>query len=97
MILALLVGALLGRMLRLTGKEILTGSIVFAVRNVSLALAIAVTLLNRVEYAVFAVVYFLTEVPLLLAFVWAARRWQDRKAAEHARPRPNGATISQDS
>ena len=49
-------------------------------RNVSLAMAIAVTLLNRVEYAVFAVVYFLTEVPLLLAFVAAARCRQGAQA-----------------
>jgi ACR3 family arsenite efflux pump ArsB len=42
-------------------------------------MAIAVTLLNRVEYAVFAVVYFLTEVPLLLAVVAGYRRWTERK------------------
>ena len=30
-------------------------------------MAIAITLLNRIEYAVFAAVYFLSEVPLLLA------------------------------
>jgi ACR3 family arsenite efflux pump ArsB len=35
----------------------------FAVGNVTLASAVAITLLNRIEYAVFAVVYFLTEVP----------------------------------
>jgi hypothetical protein len=35
---------------------------IFAVRNVALASAIAITLLNRVDYAVFAAVYFLVEV-----------------------------------
>ena len=33
------------------------------------------TLLNRVDFAVFAVVYFRTEVPLLLGVVGAYRRW----------------------
>jgi ACR3 family arsenite efflux pump ArsB len=40
-----------------------TFGIGFAVRNVTLASAVAITLLNRIEYAVCAVVYFLTEVP----------------------------------
>ena len=44
----------------------ITVGIVVAARNVSLATAIAVTLLDRIEFAVFAAVYFLTEVPLLL-------------------------------
>ncbi len=46
-----------------------TVGVLFAVRNVALASAVAITLLNRIEYAVFAVVYFLTEVPLLLGVV----------------------------
>ena len=33
------------------------------------------TPLNRIEYAVFAVVYFLTEVPLLLGLVAVYRTW----------------------
>jgi hypothetical protein len=33
------------------------------------------TLLNRLEFAVFAVIYFLTEVPLLLGAVGVYRRW----------------------
>lgn len=38
-------------------------------RHVALASAVAVTQLNRIEYAVFAVVYFLVEVPRLLGAV----------------------------
>lgn len=76
MALALLAGVMIGRLLRLPTADILTNGILFSVRNVGLAMAIAVTLLHRVEYAVFAVVYFLTEVPLLLAFVAAVRRRQ---------------------
>jgi hypothetical protein len=50
-------------------------AIVFAVRNVALATAIAVTILNRIEFAEVALVYFLAEVPLLLAAAGAHRRW----------------------
>jgi ACR3 family arsenite efflux pump ArsB len=67
--LALLVGLAFGRLLRLPKEDSVTVGILFAVRNVALASAIAITLLNRIEYAVFAVVYFLTEVPLLLGVV----------------------------
>ena len=41
----------------------------FATRNVAVATAIAVTILGRVEFAVFATTYFLTELPLMLAAV----------------------------
>ncbi len=47
----------------------LTFAVLFSVRNVGLAMAVAVTVLGRTEYAAFAVVYFLTEVPLLLGVV----------------------------
>jgi hypothetical protein len=39
-------------------------------------MSIAVTLLSRIDYAVFAVGYFLTEVPLLLGTVAVYRRWR---------------------
>jgi ACR3 family arsenite efflux pump ArsB len=80
--LALLAGAVIGRMLCLPMDDILTSGVVYSVRNVGLAMAIAVTLLNRVEYAVFAVVYFLTEVPLLLGVVAGYRCWTERKKPE---------------
>ena len=67
--LALLVGLALARFLRLSKEDSVTVGIGFAVRNVALASAVAITLLKHVEYAVFAVVYFLTEVPLLLGVV----------------------------
>ncbi len=72
--LAWLAGLAFARLLRLTGGDRLTVSASFAVRNVALASAIAVTLLNRIEYAVFAVIYFLAEVPVLLAVVAIHRR-----------------------
>jgi bile acid:Na+ symporter, BASS family len=73
MVVAMLSGLALGRILRLTPSNGLTVGIVFAVRNVGLATAIAVTLLNRIEYAVFAAVYFISEVPLLLSTVTVFR------------------------
>ncbi|MFO0821786.1 MAG: bile acid:sodium symporter [Gemmataceae bacterium] len=39
---------------------------VFAVRNVGVATAVAVTVLGRAEFAVFATAYFLTQVPILI-------------------------------
>jgi bile acid:Na+ symporter, BASS family len=75
--LALVGGLAVGRLWRLDRQDGLTLGIGFAVRNVALALAIAISLLNRVEYATFAGVYFLTEIPLLLAVV-AAYRWRRR-------------------
>jgi BASS family bile acid:Na+ symporter len=50
-----------------------TVGMVFVVRNVGIATAIAVTALGRVEFAVFATAYFLAQVPLLLAVVLVFR------------------------
>ena len=47
----------------------------FATRNVAIATAIAVTLLQRVDFAVFATTYFLVELPLMLAAV-VLFRWR---------------------
>jgi len=51
-----------------------TVGMVFVVRNVGIATAIAVTALSRVEFAVFATAYFLAQVPILLAAVLVFRR-----------------------
>jgi bile acid:Na+ symporter, BASS family len=72
---AFLTGLALALGLRLSARDGVTVAILLAVRNVALASAIAVTLLNRLEFAVFAVIYFLTEVPLLLGAVGVYRRW----------------------
>ena len=45
----------------------------FATRNVAVAIAIAVTLLHRAEFATFATTYLLTETPLLLLAVYGFR------------------------
>ena len=80
---ALLAGLTFGRLLRLSNEDTVTVGIGFAVRNVGLASAIAITLLNRIEYAVFAVLYFLTEVPLLLGAVGVSRLFR-APAVPHA-------------
>ena len=46
----------------------------FATRNMAVATAIAVTLVGRVEFAVFATTYFLTEIPLMLCAIVVYRR-----------------------
>ena len=46
----------------------------FGARNVAIAMAIAVTLLGRIEFARFAVTYSLTEIPLMLAAIALVRR-----------------------
>jgi BASS family bile acid:Na+ symporter len=72
---AMCCGLLSGFLLRLNSDDRFTVGVIFAVRNVGLAMAIAVTLLNRNEYALFAAVYFLVEVPLLLAAVAMHRKF----------------------
>jgi BASS family bile acid:Na+ symporter len=52
-----------------------TLAVEFATRNVAIATAVAVTLLHRVDFAVFATTYFLVELPLMLAAV-AVFRWR---------------------
>jgi BASS family bile acid:Na+ symporter len=46
----------------------------FGTRNLGVAMAIAVTLLGRVEFARFAYTYFLAEIPLMLAAIALFRR-----------------------
>ncbi len=46
---------------------------VSVVRNVGTATAIAVTVLGRVEFAVFATAYFLAQAPILLGAVLVFR------------------------
>jgi BASS family bile acid:Na+ symporter len=46
----------------------------FATRNMAVATAIALTLAGRVEFALFATTYFLTEIPLMLGAIVVYRR-----------------------
>ncbi len=78
MTLAMAAGWVMSALMGLERTERMTFAVVFAVRNVALASAVAVTLLGRVDYAAFGVVYFLTEVPLLLGVVAIYRRRRAR-------------------
>jgi BASS family bile acid:Na+ symporter len=48
----------------------------FGARNIAIAMTIAVTVLGRVAFAQFAVIYALTEIPLMLAAIALFRRHQ---------------------
>jgi bile acid:Na+ symporter, BASS family len=67
------IGWTVSRVLRMDQANSVALVISFAVRNVGLATAIAITLMNRIEYAVFSTVYFLSEVVLVLGAVAALR------------------------
>jgi BASS family bile acid:Na+ symporter len=55
-------------------RDRFTVTVEFGTRNLGVAMAVAVTLLGRVEFARFAYTYFLTEIPLaLLAIAWFRR------------------------
>ena len=73
-VLAMGCGLGLGSLFRLKGPDLFTATVIFAVRNVGLAMAVSISLLNRVEYAVFATVYFITEIPVLLIAIAIYRR-----------------------
>jgi len=71
---ALLTGLLFGRSLRLDSRSSFTVGLLFATRNVGLAMTIAAAVLGRLDFAVFAAVYFLAETPLLLGAAELFRR-----------------------
>ncbi len=72
------VGWLAGTVVRASGADRFALASEFATRNVAIATAIAVTLLGRTEFAAFASVYFLTELPLMLAAAVVWRRYRER-------------------
>lgn len=76
--LAMLAGYVTGWLCRADEKDRFTIAMVFVVRNVGIATAIAVTVLGDLEFAVFATAYFLSQVPLLLAAVIVFRSLQAR-------------------
>jgi bile acid:Na+ symporter, BASS family len=76
MVLAMATGLALARLLRLSEGDGITVGVGYAVRNVAMATAVAITLFDQIEYAVFPAVYFLTEVPLLFGIVCLYRKWR---------------------
>lgn len=76
-LLSFAVGWATGGLLRAEPRERFTLAMEFATRNVAVATAVAVTLLGRIEFAVFATSYFLTELPLALLAGTVFRRSQE--------------------
>ena len=72
-VLSFLTGWLVGTTLAVSAADRFTLATEFATRNVAVATAIAVTLLGRAEFALFATTYFLTELPLMLLGVTGFR------------------------
>lgn len=69
-------GALVSCLFARDGDRRVAIAFSFPVRNVALAAAIAVTMMGRVEYAAFAVVYFVVEVVVMLAVAGRVRKRQ---------------------
>lgn len=65
------IGWMTGGVLRAQRRDRFTLAVEFSTRNVAIATAVAVTLLGRVEFAVFATIYLLTEMPLMLVAIAA--------------------------
>ena len=57
-------------------SDVFTLATEFATRNMAVATAIALTLAGRIEFALFATTYFLTEIPLMLCAIVVYRRWR---------------------
>lgn len=80
---AMIMGWTVSRVLRMARAESLALLISFSVRNVGLATAIAITIMSRIEYAVFSTVYFLSEVVLVLGAVVALGMWRAKGRTEN--------------
>jgi BASS family bile acid:Na+ symporter len=75
MAVAMILGLSFGRLLKLPARDVMTMGLLFGVRNVALAMAIAITLLDRVDFAVFAATYFVVELPLILCAITLYCSW----------------------
>lgn len=79
--LAILAGALLGRLMKLAPADFWTVTIRMMVQNIALAMTIAVTVYHQPRFASFAVAYFLIQVPIATALILACR-WQRGRQSE---------------
>lgn len=80
-IISMLIGFGTGLILGLNGHDRFTLLVEFAVRNIAIATAVAVTVLNRTEFAVFATVYFLIQVPLIILAIILFKKLQPHRYA----------------
>ncbi|MGE5747165.1 MAG: bile acid:sodium symporter family protein [Solirubrobacterales bacterium] len=77
---ALAVGLLVGWLCRAGRHDRFTLGVGIATRNAAIATAIAVTVLGRIQFAVFATTYFLVEVPIMLVAI-GIFRWRTPKGS----------------
>jgi len=68
-------GLIVGAGLRADRRQLQTLAIEFACRNTAIAILIGVVVLGRPEFAVFGLVVFLTQMPLVLGANAVANRW----------------------
>jgi ACR3 family arsenite efflux pump ArsB len=77
----LLAGWAAGWACALRVRDRLALALVLVVRNVAIATAVAVTVLGRVKFAVFATAYFLNQIPLIAAALILSRLTRPPDAA----------------
>jgi BASS family bile acid:Na+ symporter len=76
---ATVVGWLMAAIVTSDAGDRFTIAVEYGTRNVTIAIAIAVTLLGRAEFARFAATYFLTELPVMLVAVSLFRSLRPRR------------------
>jgi bile acid:Na+ symporter, BASS family len=79
-VVAMAAGMLVASVLHAGRSDRFTLALEFGTRNVAIASAIAITVLGRLEFAVFAAIYFVTEAPIALVAVFLFRRGSRREA-----------------
>ena len=79
-------GLLLAKWMRLPYGEALAFALGFPCRNVAFGLTVAASILHKPEYLAILLVYFLLEVPLVLAGTMLARKQQEAAGMPEAEP-----------
>jgi bile acid:Na+ symporter, BASS family len=73
---ALLLGLIVAVVARTSGADRFTLSTEFATRNVAIAMALAVSIAGDSEFALFAAIYLLCEIPIMMLIVLGFRRFR---------------------
>ena len=68
-------GFLVGRLAGLNRSDRFTLSVEYAVQNVAIAVVIAVTLMEQLQFATMAAIYFVVQVPVIVAAILLYRKW----------------------
>lgn len=84
--LAILAGAVAGRLLKLAHGDFWAVVIWMMVQNLALAMTIAVTVYGQPRFATFAVAYFLVQVPIAAVLIGACRQHTGNYPLRPARP-----------